>query len=135
APRILSPYTTLFRSNTPSESYLNALSIVRIAERSGAQALHPGIGFLSENASFARLCRAHNINFIGPPAESMDLMGHKSNAIHTATRLGIPVVEGSHGVVTHPEAAFKLAEQIGYPIIIKAVYGGGGKGIAVVHNA
>src|SRR5207244_6823157 len=83
APRILSPYTTLFRSNTPSESYLNALSIVRIAERSGAQALHPGIGFLSENASFARLCRAHNINFIGPPAESMDLMGHKSNAIHT----------------------------------------------------
>ena len=57
--------------NTPSESYLNALSIVRIAERAGAQALHPGIGFLSENASFARLCRAHNINFIGPPAESM----------------------------------------------------------------
>jgi acetyl/propionyl-CoA carboxylase alpha subunit len=64
----------------------------------------------------------------------MDLMGHKSNAIHTASRLGIPVVPGSHGVVTHPEAAFKLAEQIGYPIIIKAVHGGGGKGIAVVHN-
>jgi acetyl/propionyl-CoA carboxylase alpha subunit/acetyl-CoA carboxylase beta subunit len=121
--------------NTPSESYLNALSIVRIAERTGAQALHPGIGFLSENASFARLCRAHNINFVGPPAESMDLMGHKSNAIHTATRLGIPVVQGSHGVVTHPEAAFKLAEEIGYPIIIKAVHGGGGKGIAVVQEA
>jgi acetyl/propionyl-CoA carboxylase alpha subunit/acetyl-CoA carboxylase beta subunit len=120
--------------NTPAESYLNALSIMRIAERTGAQALHPGIGFLSENASFARLCRAHNINFIGPPAESMDLMGHKSNAIHTAGRLGIPVVQGSHGVVTHPEAAYKLAEQIGYPIIIKAVHGGGGKGIAVVHN-
>ena len=120
--------------NTPGESYLNALSIIQIAERTGAEALHPGIGFLSENAAFARLCRSHNINFIGPPAESMDLMGHKSNAIHTATRLGIPVVQGSHGVVTHPEAAFKIAEQIGYPIIIKAVYGGGGKGIAVVQN-
>jgi acetyl/propionyl-CoA carboxylase alpha subunit len=121
--------------NTPAESYLNAMSIVRIAGHSGAEAIHPGIGFLSENASFARVCRSHGINFIGPSAESMDLMGHKSNAIHTAMRLGIPVVPGSHGIVTQAEAAAKLAGEIGYPIIIKAVHGGGGKGIAVVERA
>jgi acetyl/propionyl-CoA carboxylase alpha subunit/acetyl-CoA carboxylase carboxyltransferase component len=120
--------------NTPGESYLNAMSIVRVAENSGAQALHPGIGFLSESAAFARVCRAHGINFIGPPAESMDLMGNKSNAIHTAMNLRIPVVPGSHGIVTHPEAAERLAGQIGYPVIIKAVHGGGGKGIAVVER-
>jgi acetyl/propionyl-CoA carboxylase alpha subunit/acetyl-CoA carboxylase beta subunit len=120
--------------NTPAESYLNAMSIVRVAERNGAEALHPGIGFLSESAAFARVCRAHSINFIGPPAESMDLMGHKSNAIHTAMRLGIPVVPGSHGIVTQPEAAARLASEIGYPVIIKAVHGGGGKGIAVVEQ-
>jgi acetyl/propionyl-CoA carboxylase alpha subunit/acetyl-CoA carboxylase carboxyltransferase component len=120
--------------NTPGESYLNAMSIVRVAERNGAGALHPGIGFLSESSSFARVCRAHFINFIGPPAESMDLMGHKSNAIHTAMRLGIPVVPGSHGIVTQAEAALRLAGEIGYPVIIKAVYGGGGKGIAVVEQ-
>jgi acetyl/propionyl-CoA carboxylase alpha subunit len=121
--------------NTPSESYLNALSIVRVAERTNSQALHPGIGFLSESAAFARICRGHSINFIGPPAESMDLMGHKSNAIHTAAKLGIPTVPGSNGIVTHPEAAAALAEQIGYPVIIKAVHGGGGKGIAVVQQS
>jgi acetyl/propionyl-CoA carboxylase alpha subunit len=120
--------------NTPGESYLNAMSIVRVAERNGAEALHPGIGFLSENAGFARVCRAHSINFIGPPAESMELMGHKSNAIHTAMRLGIPVVPGSHGIVTQPEAAARLAGEIGYPVIIKAVHGGGGKGITVVEQ-
>jgi acetyl/propionyl-CoA carboxylase alpha subunit len=111
------------------------MSIVRIAKHSGAEALHPGIGFLSENAAFARVCRAHGIIFIGPPAESMDLMGHKSNAIHTAMRLDIPVVPGSHGIVTQADAAARLGEQIGYPIIIKAVHGGGGKGIAVVETA
>jgi acetyl/propionyl-CoA carboxylase alpha subunit len=121
--------------NTPGESYLNAMSIVRVAERNSVEALHPGIGFLSESAAFARVCRAHGINFVGPPAESMDLMGHKSNAIHTAMRLGIPVVPGSHGIVTQSEAAARLAEEIGYPVIIKAVYGGGGKGIAVVERA
>jgi acetyl/propionyl-CoA carboxylase alpha subunit len=119
--------------NTPAESYLNAMSIVRVARQSGAGALHPGIGFLSESASFARLCRAHGLVFVGPPAESMDLMGHKSNAIHTAMRLDIPVVPGSHGVVTDVDAASRVAEQIGYPVIIKAVHGGGGKGIVVVH--
>lgn len=120
--------------NTPSESYLNAMSIVRVAERAGAGALHPGIGFLSESSAFARVCRAHGLVFIGPPVESMELMGNKSNAIHTAMRLGVPVVPGSHGIVTHPEAAAALAGRIGYPVIIKAVHGGGGKGIAVVER-
>jgi acetyl/propionyl-CoA carboxylase alpha subunit/acetyl-CoA carboxylase alpha subunit len=120
--------------NTPSESYLNAMSVIRVAKRTSAQALHPGIGFLSESAAFARLVRAHNIVFIGPPASSMDLMGNKSNAIQTALRLSIPVVPGSHGVMIHPEAAAKEAEQIGYPVIVKAVHGGGGKGIGVVEN-
>lgn len=120
--------------NTPSESYLNAMSVIRVAKRTSAQALHPGIGFLSESAAFARLVRAHKINFIGPPASSMDLMGNKSNAIQTAVRLSIPVVPGSHGVMTHPEAAAKEAEQIGYPVIVKAVHGGGGKGIGVVES-
>jgi acetyl/propionyl-CoA carboxylase alpha subunit len=121
--------------NTPAESYLNAMSIIRVAQHSGADALHPGIGFLSENASFARLCRAHGLVFIGPPAESMDAMGHKSNAISTAMRLGIPVVPGSHGIVTHADAAARVAEDIDYPVIIKAVHGGGGKGIAVVESS
>lgn len=118
--------------NTPSESYLNALSIVRLAECSGAEALHPGIGFLSESADFARLVRARGIRFIGPPAAGMDRMGNKSNAIQTALGLGVPVVPGSHGVMTHPEAAARVAAELGYPVIVKAVHGGGGKGIGVV---
>jgi acetyl/propionyl-CoA carboxylase alpha subunit len=120
--------------NTPDESYLNAMSIVRIAEREGAEALHPGIGFLSESPRFAKLCRAHRINFIGPPVESMQLMGNKSNAINTAIKLEVPVVPGSFGVVTSPQIAARVADDIGYPVIIKAVYGGGGKGIAVVED-
>jgi acetyl/propionyl-CoA carboxylase alpha subunit len=120
--------------NTPDESYLNARSIMRIAEREGADSLHPGIGFLSENAQFAALCGSHGINFIGPPVSSMELMGNKSNAIKTAQRLKVPVVPGSHGIVTSPAAAEAVAEEIGYPVIIKAVHGGGGKGIQVVHD-
>jgi acetyl/propionyl-CoA carboxylase alpha subunit/acetyl-CoA carboxylase beta subunit len=120
--------------NTPSESYLNAMSVMRVAARTSAQALHPGIGFLSESADFARLVSAHDMIFIGPPVSSMDLMGNKSNAIQTAIRLSIPVVPGSHGVMTHPEAAVKVADQIGYPVIVKAVHGGGGKGIGVVED-
>ncbi len=87
--------------NTPDESYLNAMSVLRVAEHERVEALHPGIGFLSESASFAELCRGHGINFIGPPVDSMELMGHKSNAIHTAMRLDVPVVPGSNGIVTH----------------------------------
>ena len=120
--------------NSPDESYLNALSVIRVATREQCDALHPGIGFLSENPDFATLCRLHGINFLGPPTESMQLMGNKSNAINTAKRLNIPVVPGSHGIVTHAEAAQQIADDIGYPIVIKAVHGGGGKGIVMVHD-
>ena len=120
--------------NTPDESYLNAQSVVRVAEHEGVDSLHPGIGFLSENAQFAELCRSHGINFIGPPVSSMDTMGNKSNAINTAIRLGVPVVPGSHGVLTDVERAAAVAEDIGYPVLIKAVHGGGGKGIQVVEE-
>jgi hypothetical protein len=120
--------------NTPDESYLNAQSVLRVAEHEGVDSLHPGIGFLSENAQFAELVRSHGINFIGPPVSSMDTMGNKSNAINTALRLGVPVVPGSHGILTDVERAAVVAEHIGYPVLIKAVHGGGGKGIQVVER-
>ncbi|NND80921.1 MAG: ATP-grasp domain-containing protein [Gammaproteobacteria bacterium] len=120
---------------TPGESYLNAHSVVAIARNRNADALHPGIGFLSENAAFARLCRANNLNFIGPRSSSMDTMGNKSNAISTAMANNVPVVPGSHGILTSAEATAIVAEEIGYPVLLKAVHGGGGKGIKVVRSA
>ncbi|MEM6701832.1 MAG: biotin carboxylase N-terminal domain-containing protein [Acidobacteriota bacterium] len=115
--------------STPDESYLNAHSVIRIAETEGADSLHPGIGFLSESASFADLCARHDLNFVGPSVEAMEWMGNKSNAVQTATRLGVPVVPGSHGVVTSPAAAREVAQRVGFPVMIKAVHGGGGRGI------
>lgn len=120
---------------TPDESYLNGLSVVTIGNRYNADALHPGIGFLSENADFARLCRKHSLNVVGPKARSMDTMGNKSNAIHTSMANNVPVVPGSHGILTSAEATAKVADEIGYPVLLKAVHGGGGKGIQVVRNA
>jgi len=120
---------------TPGESYLNGLSVVTIARNRGADALHPGIGFLSENAGFARLCRKNGLNFIGPKASSMDTMGNKSNAINTAMSNNVPVVPGSHGILTSAEATAKVADEIGYPVLLKAVHGGGGKGIKVVRSS
>ncbi|RBP51539.1 biotin carboxylase N-terminal domain-containing protein [Arenicella xantha] len=120
---------------TPGESYLNGLSVVTIARTRDADSLHPGIGFLSENAGFARLCRANGLNFIGPKASSMDTMGNKSNAISTAMANNVPVVPGSHGILTSAEATAKVADDIGYPVLLKAVHGGGGKGIKVVRSA
>lgn len=121
--------------NTPDESYLNAMSVLNVAENEGVDSLHPGIGFLSENSSFAELVRSHGINFIGPSVASMETMGNKSNAINTALRLNVPVVPGSHGILTNAERAAEVAEEIGYPVLIKAVHGGGGKGIQVVEHA
>ncbi len=117
--------------NTPDESYLNARSVLSVAVREGVDALHPGIGFLSESAQFAQLTRSRGINFIGPPVSSMETMGNKSNAIATALSLGVPVVPGSHGILTDIERAAEVAREIGYPVLIKAVHGGGGKGIQV----
>ncbi len=118
--------------NTPDESYLNARSVVRIAQDEGVDSLHPGIGFLSENAQFAELVRSRGINFIGPSVASMETMGNKSNAIATALEHGVPVVPGSHGILTDGDRAAETAAAIGYPVLIKAVHGGGGKGIQVV---
>ena len=118
--------------STPDESYLNAHSVIRIAETEGCDSLHPGIGFLSESSAFADLCAHHGLNFIGPGVPSMERLGNKSNAIQTARRLEIPVVPGSHGVVTNEEAAAEIAARIGYPVMLKAVHGGGGRGIQPV---
>ena len=118
--------------NTPDESYLNALSVVRICQQEGVDSLHPGIGFLSENAQFAQLCRNHRVNFIGPPVHSMEVMGNKSNAINTARELGVSVVPGSHGILSDVETGLDMASDIGFPVLIKAVHGGGGKGLQVV---
>ncbi|MDI9348322.1 MAG: biotin carboxylase N-terminal domain-containing protein [Methylacidiphilales bacterium] len=120
--------------NTSDESYLNGLSVIRVAEREGADALHPGIGFLSENPNFARLCRLHGINFIGPLVSSMETMGNKSNAVHTAMSNDVPVVPGSHGILQDANQGYTIAQEIGYPVLIKAVHGGGGKGIKVVER-
>ena len=113
---------------------MNALSVLNVAENEGTDSLHPGIGFLSENSSFAELIRSHGINFIGPPVSSMETMGNKSNAINTAMSLDVPVVPGSHGILTSVEKAAEVANRIGYPVLIKAVHGGGGKGIQIVEE-
>lgn len=120
--------------NTSDESYLNAHSVLRVAEYEKIDSLHPGIGFLAENSQFARLCLNHQINFIGPSVVSMETMGNKSNAINTAIGTGVPVVPGSHGILTSADKAAAVANEISYPVLIKAVHGGGGKGIQVVER-
>ena len=120
--------------NTSDESYLNALSVISIAEAEGVDSLHPGIGFLSEAPNFASLVRQHGINFIGPHVFSMETMGNKSNAISTTMSIDVPVVPGSHGIVDTSAMAAEIAQQTGYPLLLKAVHGGGGKGIQVVRR-
>jgi acetyl/propionyl-CoA carboxylase alpha subunit/acetyl-CoA carboxylase beta subunit len=120
--------------NTPDESYLNAKSVIRIAQHEQVDALHPGIGFLSESSQFAALCGNYNINFVGPSVSSMETMGNKSNAINTAMAANVPVVPGSHGILTSSANTASVAEDIGYPVLLKAVHGGGGKGIQVVER-
>jgi acetyl-CoA carboxylase biotin carboxylase subunit len=117
------------------ESYLNIHQIVAACEITGADAIHPGYGFLSENAKFADILAAHNITFIGPSAEHIRIMGDKIEAKRTAKRLGIPVVPGSEGGVTDNREAARIADGIGYPVIIKAAAGGGGRGMKVAHSA
>jgi len=121
--------------NTSDESYLNAGSVLKVAEYEEVDALHPGIGFLSESPQFADLCVGHNINFVGPSMTSMLTMGNKSNAIKTAQDNGVPVVPGSHGILSGAEQALDIANEIGYPVLLKAVNGGGGKGILVIEKA
>ncbi|MCC0019852.1 MAG: acetyl-CoA carboxylase biotin carboxylase subunit [Nitratireductor sp.] len=116
------------------DSYLNMHEILAACEITGADAIHPGYGFLSENAKFAEILEAHDITFIGPSAEHIRTMGDKIEAKVTAKRLGIPVVPGSDGGVSDPAEAKRVAAEIGYPVIIKAAAGGGGRGMKVAEN-
>ncbi len=116
------------------DSYLNMHEIVAACEITGADAIHPGYGFLSENAKFAEILEAHNITFIGPSSDHIKIMGDKIMAKQTAKDLGIPVVPGSDGAVTDNNEAMKIAKDIGYPVIIKAASGGGGRGMRVVNS-
>ncbi|MCJ8302923.1 biotin carboxylase N-terminal domain-containing protein [Shewanella sp.] len=120
--------------NTSDESYLNAYSVLKVAEYENVDALHPGIGFLSESPQFAALCVNNGVNFVGPSVHSMTTMGNKSNAIKTSQDNGVPVVPGSHGILSNAEQAVNVANEIGYPVLLKAVQGGGGKGIQVVER-
>ncbi|HKN48450.1 MAG TPA: biotin carboxylase N-terminal domain-containing protein, partial [Candidatus Polarisedimenticolia bacterium] len=115
----------------PIESYLNVGKILEVASRSGATMIHPGYGFLSENATFARGVAGAGMTFIGPPPEAMALMGDKAEARRAAQRAGAPIVPGTDGPVT-PEAAGAEAARIGLPLVVKAAFGGGGRGMRVV---
>jgi acetyl-CoA carboxylase, biotin carboxylase subunit len=117
------------------DSYLNIPNILAACEITGADAVHPGYGFLSENARFAEILADHNVLFIGPKAEHIRLMGDKIEAKRTAKRLGIPVVPGSEGGVSSDTEAGRLAGDLGYPVLIKAAAGGGGRGMKVAHTA
>src|SRR5687768_9814660 len=114
-----------------TDSYLNTAAIISAAEISGADAIHPGYGFLSENAQFAEIVEAHDIAWIGPKPEHIRTMGDKVEAKRTAGKLGLPLVPGSDGAVSDPVEAAKIAAEIGYPVIIKAASGGGGRGMKV----
>ena len=115
------------------DSYLNIPSIISACEITGAEAVHPGYGFLSENAHFAEILEAHNLTFIGPSSEHIQIMGDKITAKETVSKLGIPVVPGSEGKIEDLNHAKKIADEIGYPILIKASSGGGGKGMKIAH--
>lgn len=117
-----------------SESYLNIQKILDVARRSGAQAIHPGYGFLSENANFARACEQAGVKFVGPTASAMEMMGSKTRARQNMKKAGVPFVPGSEKGLESFEAAERLAEQIGYPVMLKAAAGGGGKGMRAVHS-
>lgn len=116
------------------ESYLNISNVIQAALSKGADAIHPGYGFLAENAYFASLCETHNIKFIGPSAEVIELMGDKVKARECVIRAGVPLVPGSPGAVEDYAEALEIARQIGYPVIIKASAGGGGRGMRLAHN-
>jgi acetyl-CoA carboxylase biotin carboxylase subunit len=117
-----------------SESYLKIPRIISAAEIADVQAIHPGYGFLSENPHFADVCRECHITFIGPPPEAMRLLGNKHEARKLAQKAAVPVVPGSEGLVSNAEEALRLATEIGFPVLIKAAAGGGGRGLRVAHN-
>lgn len=118
-----------------SQSYLNIPALITACEITGAQAIHPGYGFLSENAGFAQIVAEHNLTFIGPTAEHITMMGDKITAKDAMKRLGVPVVPGSDGEVTTDEQALAIAAEIGFPVLVKATAGGGGRGMKLARSA
>jgi acetyl-CoA carboxylase, biotin carboxylase subunit len=119
----------------PADSYLNVPAVISAAEIADVDAIHPGYGLLSENANFAEVCRASNIKFIGPPPEVTRLMGEKEKARQAMKKAKVPILPGSDGVVTSEEDALAWAKKVGYPVILKAKAGGGGRGMRIVRNA
>lgn len=117
-----------------SESYLRGDSIIDAAKFTGAQAIHPGYGFLSENVGFCKLCKEANIEFIGPPVSAIDDMGSKSASKEIMLKAGVPVVPGYHGENQNAEFLYEEAKKCGFPVMLKAVLGGGGKGMRIVHQ-
>lgn len=118
-----------------SRSYLNIPNIIAAATSRGADAIHPGYGFLAENDRFAEICNAHGLTFVGPSPESIREMGDKSTAKATMQRVGVPTIPGSEGLLENPEEAAELAESMGYPVMIKATAGGGGRGMRFVRSS
>ncbi len=118
----------------PSQSYLNIEKIIETAKSSGSEAIHPGYGFLAQIPEFVQRCEENNIVFIGPASQTLQLMGNKITARNTMKKVGVPIIPGSIGVLETENEVKELAEKIGYPILVKAVYGGGGKGLRVVEN-
>ena len=117
-----------------AKSYLNIPRIISAAEISDVEAIHPGYGFLAENINFAQICEDCGITFIGPPVEAMQLLGDKVQARQLAKKAGVPTVPGSEGAVEKESEVLKLANKMGYPVILKATAGGGGRGMRIVHN-
>jgi len=118
----------------PVKGFLDMHQIVDLAHRIGADAIHPGYGFLSENAEFAHLCQASGITFIGPSPQAIHLMGNKVKARELAAKVGVPIVPGTQGGITNPAEAIAFAREVGYPVIVKASAGGGGRGLRVVRS-
>jgi len=122
-------------SHSPTDSYLNIPAIISVAEITNADAIHPGYGFLAENANFSKICADHEIKFIGPSPEMINAMGDKANAKATMKNAGVPTIPGSDGLITNMKEGKALADKIGYPVILKATAGGGGKGMREVWKA
>lgn len=118
-----------------AKSYLNVKSIIEAAYITGSDSIHPGFGFLSENAQFAKICEESNIKFIGPRSDVIDMLGNKSNSKELMKKAGVPVIPGSDGSVKGLKDAISIAEKIGYPVMLKAAAGGGGKGIRIAYNS
>ena len=118
-----------------AESYLNVPAVISAAEIADVDAIHPGYGLLSENANFAEVCRASNIKFIGPTPEAMRLMGEKDKARQAMKKAKVPILPGSEGVLQNEEEALAWARSVGFPVILKASAGGGGRGMRIVRSA